>query len=257
MSTTRYMCAIDGQGLQDIDPTIFITDIQETAPKIRAQTASNALYDGLRLTRMQRQSIAVSVTFAVREYDTARRKAVAQKACEWARDGWLTISDRPGQRLWVICDKLPVITSSLKWTDTLTIGFTAYALPYWQEAHPATAVYTGANGSAVVTPSGNRDCYLEAEIIASGGTVDTLTIAANGRRYMFEGLGLANGQTLSIGYSDADHLQYMRIGDASVLSKRTASSDDDLLLHPRRQNTVTISANAAVRATIKARGVWR
>lgn len=257
MSLTRYACAINGHGLQDIDPKIFITDIQESAPKIKATTANNAFYDGLHLTRMHRQSLALNVTFCVREYDTARRKAVAEKACEWARDGWLTINDRPNQRLYVVCDKLPVVTSSLKWTDDLTIGFTAYALPYWQEQYPITSTYTGENGSVNVSPSGNRDCFLEAYITADGGTVNTLTIETNEQKFAFSGLGLAKGQKLSIGYDDEHHLQYMRIGNMSVLSKRTASSSDDLMLYPRKQNTVSITADATVIATVKARGLWR
>lgn len=254
---TRYTCSIDGQGLQDIDPTIFITDIQESSPKIRTQTANNALYDGLRLTRVQRQSLSVSVTFCVREYDTARRKAVAEKACEWAKDGWLTINDRPGQRLRVVCDKLPVITSALKWTDELTIGFAAYAFPFWEEAFPAKASFSGASGGVNLAPAGNIDCFLEAEITATGGTVNTLTVEVNGEFFTFNALGLGNGKSLSIGYDDEHHLQYMRIGSMSVLSKRTAESADDLKLHPRRPNTITVTANAAVKAVFKARGVWR
>lgn len=257
MSVTRYACAIDGHGLQDIDPTIYITDIQETAPKVKATTVNSALYDGLYLTRMQRQSLAVTVSFEVHEYDVARRKSVAEMACEWARNGWLTINDRPGQRLWVVCDRLPVVTSALKWTDTLTIGFTAYALPFWQEAYPATAIFSGTSGSISIAPAGTRDCYLEAEITATGGTVNTLTLAVNGRTFAFSGLGLTKGQTLSIAYDDEHHLQSMRIGNASALSKRTAASADDLLLEPRKPNAVTITANTAVKATIKARGLWR
>ena len=34
----------------------------------------------------------------------------------------------------------------------------------------------------------------------------------------------------------------MRVGDASALGRRTAASDDDLLLRPRQPNTVTITA---------------
>lgn len=255
--TTRYSCAINGMGLQDIDPTIYITDIQETVPRLNAETVANALYDGLHLTRMQRQSLAVSVTFCVREYDTARRKAIAEMACDWAHDGWLTISDRPGQRLWVVCDKLPVITSALKWTDKLTLGFTAYALPFWQEEFPVSATYTGTNGSVNIAPAGNRDCYLEAEITATGRTVNALTLTVNGRTFSFSGLGLAKNQTLSIGYDDEEHLQFMRIGEASVLGKRTAASADDLLLHPRVPNVIAVTSDAGVKALFKARGLWR
>lgn len=257
MALTRYACAVDGLGLQDIDPTIHITDIQETAPKVRADTATNALYDGLRLTRLLRQSLSVSVTFEVHEYDAARRKAVAQRACDWARDGWLTVSDRPGQRLRVVCDRLPVVPSALKWTDRLTIGFTAYDLPFWQEQYPVTATFSGDNGGVIIVPTGNRACCLEAEITATGGTVDHLVLSVGGRSLAFSALGLTGGQTLSIGYDDERHLQYMRIGDASALSRRTPESADDLLLQAREHNAVAISANAPVRVTIRARGLWR
>ena len=257
MPMTRYACTIDGQGLQDIDPTIYITDIQEATPKIRATTATNALYDGLYLARLHRQSLSVTVTFCVREYDTARRKAVAEAACEWAKDGWLTISDRPGQRLWCVVDKLPVITSSLSWTDKLTIGFTAYDLPYWQEVYPAAVNFTGKSGSVTLAPAGTKDCYLEADITATGGTVNTLTIGVGGRTFAFFGLGLGKTKRLSIGYDDEHHLQYMLIGETSVLGKRTAASDDDLMLAPRKGNVITVTANTDINATFRARGLWR
>lgn len=248
---------MNGMGLQDIDPAIYIIDIQEAAPKMRSAMVDNALYDGMRLTRMQRQSLAVTVAFEVHEYDTARRKAVAEKACEWARDGWLTINDRPDQRLWVVCDKLPVVTSALKWTDRLIIGFTAYDFPFWEEQYPVTATFSGDNGGVIIVPTGNRACCLEAEITATGGTVNNLVLSVGGRSIAFAALGLAGGQTLSIGYDDERHLQYMRIGDASVLSRRTPESADDLLLQAKEHNAVAIAANAPVRATIRARGVWR
>lgn len=254
---TRYACAIDGQGLQDVDPTIIITDIQETVPKVKATTSTNAVYQGLQLTRLQRQSLSVTVSFEVHEYSTARRKAVAEEACEWAKDGWLTISDRPDQRLYVVCDKLPVVTSALKWTDKLSIGFTAYALPYWQEIFPASATYSGTSGVVSLSPAGTVDCYLEGDITATGGTVNTLTIAANGRTFAFSGLGLTSGKTLSIGYDDEHHWQYMRIGDTSALSKRTEASADDIMLHPRTVNAITVTANAPVQARFGGRGLWR
>ena len=253
---TRYACAIDGQGLQDIDPAVIITDIQEAAPKLRLTTAQSGLYDGLRLTGARRESLAVTVTFEVHEQDTARRKAVAQRACEWAREGWLTISDRPGQRLRVVCDRPPVIPSALQWTDSLVIGFTAYALPYWQEAHPVSAFFSGQRGEATLAPAGTRESYLEAEITAESGPVNALTLAVGGRSFAFAGLGLARGQTLSIGYDD-EHRLFMRVGGASVMSRRTAASADDLLLAPRTQNAIRIEADNPIRATLKGRGLWR
>ena len=256
MSVTRYSCALDGQGLQDIDPAILIVDIREEIPKLAAATAANARYDGLHLARIARQRLGVTVVFEIHEYDPARRRAVADRACEWARDGWLTIGDRPGQRLRVVCERPPVATSALQWTDRLTIGFAAYALPFWQDIDPARATFTGRAGSALIAPAGNRECFLEAEITAAG-PVDALTLAVNGRRFAFEGLALGPGQTLLIGYDDENHRQFMRVGDASALAARTAASADDLLLRPKTPNAVEISADGEVHVTLKGRGLWR
>lgn len=252
--TTRYGCALDGQGLQDIDPAICLRDIREEAPPLRA-AALEGLGDGMRLTRRWRPRLTVSVTFEVHEYDPARRKAIAMKACAWARDGWLTLSDRPGQRLRVICERLPAVDSALRWTDPLTIGFAAYALPFWQEAHPASATFAGRSGSAAVTPAGTRPCFLEAEITATE-PVSALTLTAGGGRYELTGLGMRAGETLSIGYEADSHRQFMRVGQRSVLSCRSAASADDLMLTPRKPNSVGIEADGAVRATVRGYGLW-
>lgn len=252
---TRYHCALNGQGLQDVDPAICVTDIQESAPPLRATTAAG-LGDGQRLLRLSRGSLSVTVTFEVHAYDPARRKAIAQKACAWAREGWLTVSDRPGQRLRVICDRLPTVGSALRWTDPLTIGFTAYELPYWQELHPAQTIWTGRSGSATLSPAGSVPCCLEAEVTALGA-VSRLTLAVNGRSMALTNLGLSAGQTLRLGYDEAHHRQFLRIGDASALDKRTAASADDLLLEPRQPNAVSLAADGEVKAILRGYGIWR
>ena len=251
---TRYNCAIDGQGLQDIDPAICVVDIREDAPETRAVTAGG-IGDGQRVLRMQRAHLRVSVSFEVHAYDPARRKAVAMKACQWARDGWLTLSDRPGQRLRVRCDALPAVGSALRWTDALTIRFVAYELPYWQEIHPAQAAFSGRSGSVSLAPAGTWDCCLEAEITAMG-KVDTLTLSVNGGQWSLVGLGMRAGDVLSIGYDEARR-QFMRVGERSVLGCRSAASVDDLLLTARKPNTVGISADGQVSAVVKGRGLWR
>ena len=253
---TRYACALNGQGLEDIDPAIIITDIRESAPATRAVTGETAGRDGLRLARLKRESLSVSVDFEVREYDPARRKAIAEAVRAWAREGWLTVGDRPEQRLWVVCDRLPTVTSSLRWTDRLTVGFTAWALPYWQAAHPATAVWAGVSGSAALTPAGTAPCRLELEVTATAGPVDALTLSANGRTMRFEGLGLQRGQTFALGYDEAGRRQRITAAGASALGRRTADSADDLPLLPGPANMIALAADNPVSATLKGRGLW-
>lgn len=253
---TRCMCALNGQGLQDIDPTIIVTDIQESAPLPAFSTAANARRDGTRILRTRRQSLSVRITFEIHEYDPARRKPVAVRACDWAREGFLTIGDRPGQRLYAVCDSLPVIPSALRWTDRLTVGFTAFALPYWQDVSPTQAAFHGTAGKAVLIPGGTAPCLLEAEIEAEG-PVNALTVAVNGGMFRFTGLGMQTGEKLEIGYEDKTQRQFMKIGSRSALVCRTADSADDLTLLPRTRNEIAVTADGPVNARFFGRGLYR
>ena len=226
---TRCMCALNGQGLQDIDPTIIVTDIQESVPLSAFSTAANVRRDGTRLLR-------------------TRRKAVAVRVCDWAREGFLTVGDRPGQRLYAVCDSLPVIPSALRWTDRLTVEFTAFALPYWQDVSPARAAFQGTAGKTVLIPGGTAPCFLEAEIEAEG-PVNGLTVAVNGSMFRFTGLALQRG--------DKTQRQFMRIGGRSVLMCRAADSADDLTLLPRTRNEIAVTADGPVNARFFGRGLYR
>ena len=252
---TRYRVWLNGQGLHDIDPTIIITDVQESKPEESVTTVGVGVRDGLRILNRRRDSLSVGIRFELREYDTARRKAIYDKIVSWACDGVLTISDRPEQQLRVACDEVPTVSSALRWTSALTIIFTAYTQPYWEEVHPVTAVYTGSNGTVTIRPMGNMPCMLEADVYnTSGGTINTLTISANGSAFSFASLGLAAGATLAIAYEDG--ILSAKIGAKSVLSARTEASSDDIELSAQT-NTVAIQAGGNVKVTIKARGRWR
>ena len=253
---TRYSVWLNGQGLQDIDPCVYITDVQEDAPEESLTTVSG-MRNGTRLIHRIRESLSVTVTFMIREYDTARRKAVADRIRAWAQDGWLSVSDRPGQQLYVTCDRLPAVSSSLKWTDRLQLTFTAYERPFWLETQPVTAAFSGNAGTVGIRPLGNMPCLLEGSISnASASVLNALTLRTGGAFFTFAPLNLAPGASLEISY-DEKGLLHARIGDTPVLHLRTAASADDLWLQPRESNTVSIEADRAVSAVIRARGVWR
>lgn len=249
---SRYRVWLNNQGLDDIDDTILITDIKEKEPKMRYQAQEKGGTDGMRLLRARRLSQSVAVRFAVREYDTARRRDVCSRIRAWARDGYLTTSDRPDQRLWVVCEKLPTVTSALKWTDETEMTFTAYELPYWEDITPQKAAYTGRNGTAALMARGDAKSVLDA-VITAGGAVNNLTIAVKGRSFAFAGLGLSKGGKLTISH-DASGLLSIRAGNASALAKRTAESADELVILPQKANTITFTADADCTAVFTSRG---
>lgn len=249
-------CAINGNWLSAVSKSIFIDDISEDSPALQIKALSMATYDGQHVTQKNRQKLAVTITFEIHEHSAAVRKMINADVCKWAQNGWLSLYDRPYQKLYVVCDKLPSISSSLKWTQKMTVGFAAYAMPFWQNTLPVKATFTGTTGKVLIKPDGLIDCYLEAKISATASAVNSLTITANGKSYSFSGLKLQKGQFLEIGYESTHHIQTMTIGGASVLSKRSAASADDLFLTPRKTNEISVTADQPVSATFLAYGLY-
>lgn len=249
--TTRYEASMDGVALSSLDESIYITDIQEEAPRVDVATMGRAGLDGQMLTAERRLSLSVRITFAIRAYDTARRKDVLGKVLQWcAKGGALALSDRPGQVLDVVCSTLPAIGSALKWTDDIVATFTAYERPYFVSESPASAVVAGTGGTAALTPVGTaRDCVLEAMVTnASSETLDWVLITCGMQRMRFAGLGLAPGGTM--------RMEVVRGILMLPVGKRTEDSADEIRLEQNTINNVTITADREISATLSARGVW-
>lgn len=249
----RYTCQMDGVELDSLAPSIYITDIVESAPSINRAIAQLP-FGAQRITNRYHTQLNVTVKFLIREYDTMRRKAICQAVAAWAQGKFLAVNDRPGQRLCVECATLPVISSAQRWTDALSMVFSAWEKPYWEDAHPASVVLSG-NGSAVLRFAGVMpDSPLEAEITANN-SVGKVTIACGGQTYELGGLSMGAGDVLRIGH-DEHGLQFMRVNDRSVLSHRQPDSSDEIMLQPRTDNTITFSADGNAKAVFSARGKW-
>lgn len=242
---TRYEAWLDAIPLSGIDPAIYITDIQEKEPIMNVVTVARSAGDGLFTLRRSREALSVQIKFQVREYDTARRKDIAQKIAAWAKNGgMLAISDRPRQVLRVEMDAAPRVTSALKWTQELSLTLTAYAFPYWQEDTPEE-LQTGGTASIMVQGDAPR-AMVDAVVNASASTVSvsvgdqTITLA-----------DISTGP-LEIRHGDDGILRILSNG-APVLSKRTTNSADDLFALPGEENTFSVSGGTA---TFYVRGAW-
>lgn len=258
---TRYAVWLDNHGLHDLDETILITDIQEANPRMRITTADNARYEGQRVIRHARQSLSVTVSFLIREYDAARRKALCTQVCAWAANGgWLTTSDRPGQQLQVLCESLPA-ASALHWTEPLSITFTAYEQPYWQDEHPILYpidVAAGVESTLTLMPQGNAPyAFLEADITnTSPYTMTELSIRAGDTQFhLADAALLPVGEMLCIAY-DRHGFLTIRSGSTSMLHARSAASSDDLLMVPGQACEAGVTCSQHAHAVLKARGLY-
>lgn len=252
----RFDAMLNGVSFAGLDPAIILTDINEQAPKEDIETASRAIHPGTRLTFRRRRNLSVRLTFVVREYDPARRATLMDKIADWAvDDGWLVLSTRPDQRLYVHADTLPAMGSSLRWTDDIIIAMTAYERPYFEARWPVVSVISE-QGS--ICPLGTvPEAYVEVDVTNKGaGDLTTLTATCATTRIKLEGLSVPPGEHIRIAYTDKDVLTITAAG-VSALANRTADSHDDLIAYTRQSNIITVEADQPVTAEFSARGRWR
>lgn len=254
---TRYDVRLDGRSISDVDPSVIVTDIVYNQPMEQMEQTSLAGRDGSSMRRRTR-SASVSVSVEIHEQDPRARMEVCRRLQSFAmRGGVLTTSDRPGQRLRVVCTQPPVISSALRWTQLETIIFTAYDVPYWEDIRQTSlsVASSGSGGSLYISGTARVTPVSVSVTNTSSSVVNTLTVTVGDTSMSFASLGLASGAKLVIDYDDAQRLR-IRIGNTSKMDKRTAESSDDLLAVCNQATSVTVAANASVTAVCTARGRW-
>lgn len=255
---TRYEAWLNKKSLSAIDPAIYIRDIAYDTTRFTATMSDKTGRDGQRVLDRHARSTSVVITIEIHEQDVARRQDVCSRVQAWAMGGGaLTTNDKRGRQLNVICDNPPVITSALKWTQTLKITFTAYEQPFWEDEYPRSVPLNGTNviKSMYVPGIGALTRVTASVKNVSGGTIDSLTLKAGSSTFDFAGLALADGETLTIDY-DENGLLRIRAGDVSKMHCRTAESDDELLVETGKAHAMSVTAGGNVNAVFKARGLY-
>lgn len=245
--TPRFSCALNGVTPESIDPALRVTDLTELPPRRRVSSVPTARH-GLMLLRRVRESLTIRISFVIPEYDPVRRRALLSRLHAWADPGGvLTTSDRPGQRLVVVCDTLPML-SALSWSDVIHIDFTAYALPFWEyEAETPSA------DGLLTLPGDAEEIPVACEVTNVGSTaVTTLTLTCGDTQMTFAGLSLAPGGVMTLAYPDS--LLCAVAEGESVLMLRTGDSSDLLLADGGVPAAVSATADGDVSTVFHARG---
>lgn len=247
-----YDVTLNGVPLSTVSPSIFVVDITET-PADSVTTQPKPLHNGSRRIRQQRESLIVTVSYALREQSVERRLEIMQLVQKWAqKGGFLTRSDRPGQRLRVVCDTPPRIDSALKWTEVLQLSFTAYDEPFWESLSPVSCTTTGKK--QLFVPGTAQDVRASATVTVTGSTLTSLTVATGCGSIKLAGMSIQQNGVIDIGYTDDGYL-YIRSGDASLMLDRTIDSSDELRV-PVGYSDVQVSGNTGVSMILTARGAW-
>ena len=246
---------LNGISLEDAHPLILLQHIDESAPEITTKTGERAGAPGQFVTASTPTVREITITFAVRErLDFTKRAEAVSAAAAWAMSGgWLSLSSRPGLRMWVIPEELPSVGRLRDWTDDIMLVLAAYDWPFWTEASANSVTLEGVENedAAYISVPGTWDTRLEAVITSRNGALASAEISVGDQTMTLSGLSVAEDVPLRIWW-DEHHLLRIEAAGTGLLGKR---SGDDLVLKPgRHEVTVTVSTTCDVK--LMARGCY-
>lgn len=259
---TKMQVGLNGVLLHSLDDSIIIQGVDEQAPNMNPNVVNRAGLIGQRFMTMEKRYRDVVISFAIKKQGTlAARRAIYDKVCAWASAGGkLTLNYRPGMELRVVCTALPALANVSQWGNPMTMTFRAYNIPQWISTVADQTTVSTASAISQLTVTGNAGGKLRvAAVNNSGSACASVTLSAHGKQIKLNSLGLANGETLILDYTD-DDIQRIRIKNAndeyrSVLAKRTVDSVDDIWL-TAGENDVRTVASVALDWTLTCFGRW-
>lgn len=249
----RFDAMLNGVSFSNLDPAVILRDVEEMPAYEDIETAQRGVHAGTRLTSRIRRKLSLRLIYNVREYDPDRRSAVMDKIAAWAGvGGWLVLSSRPNQQIYVHVDTPPAQKSALRWAEDMELVLTAYERPFFAARWPVTAIITD-NGT--INPLGTvPEAYVEVEARNAGnGVLTDITFTCADTSIHLAGLALQPQETVQIFYTDKDVMVIMA-GETSALANRTAESHDDLIAYTRKSNEISVTADQPVNAVFRARG---
>lgn len=252
---TRYIVALNGVELSSLAPEIIVTDIVHSAPVRELKASKIAGRNGQIYTRTVTSSVSMTVYFEIHTPDVRRRASIMEDVQRWAMTGGvLTVGDRPDRRLRVLCESLPSVGSVLKWTGASSIGFVAYSVSFWEDEFPRRLKITGNGRKSMLVPGFAAPACVEVAVKNTGsGEITSVKLTAGETFMQFEGLSLSSGQTMTVAH-DERGLLTARIGETSVLAKRTAASSDELELEPGTTSSLSVSMDGTSSTAFEVRG---
>lgn len=243
--------------LTTVHPSIIVQHISEGELEYNLNAIARPDY-GMFVARNVPQKREITIEFAIRErLNYATRAEAFQAVCAWAADGgWLTLSDHPGQQIYVTCTKMPSLGRLREWNENLTVVFSAIQYPFWIAEYPSTKVLEGVTtGQTEISVTGTRKTCLECDITPVSDPLRNVMLLANGTSMNFNLTRnlIPAGSTLRMFYDDMHYLRLIYNG-TGMLQYRSGS--DDIVLNPGAINNIVYSFNTPCNVTFMARGVW-
>lgn len=252
-----HRVALNGVQLDEVDSRIIIKGIDEAAGKETISAASPAFGCGQRVTNRHRDTLDLTVKFALclRTTELQERSNVFEAVNRWAANGGtLTVNYKANRRLNVVCTQCPGAGDQYERTSVYSITFRAYGIPYWEEETPRNAgTGTAASASCSIDVGGSAETVADVTLYnRSGMTINNVTINAAGKVMTFNSLGMGWSEALTISHT-SDGLLRIRVGSRSAMQFRTIGSANDLTVLPGVRS-FSFSADRACQMAVSVRG---
>ena len=251
---SRYEATVDGIALSSIDPSIYVLDIRpgEVVPQFTLKEVAGR--NGAIIAKEKYAKSSVEIDFEIHEYDVAKRNMICQKVQRWANGKILKTSDRPGQLLHSVCERYPIV-SAKNWTAPVTMMFSGYMPPFWEDENAVTVSLNGTSGSAQRYVPGSAEETLVKAVLTAGASISSFSVTVDGKTLNFSGLSLSSGDVVTIDYDEHFFLR-IRKGNSSIMNKRTGSSADELRATCGKINTFSFTSSGKASVTFSAKGWW-
>lgn len=218
------MITFNGVSLEQVAP-VKIVDVHVSPIKMTATARERPIAWGADYVRMRGGNRTVSIDFALLTMERSKRQDELAAIVRWARTDEpkkLTISERRGQYLEVICTALPEPSLRQWWESKLRIVFTTMDNPYWTSNTEKTV----ACGTAFFA-MGDAPPLMRIERTLSAATTATQTYANGSQSMAFSQLPAGklvidvNKQlaTVTSGTTTTNVMQYYTFGSRFLMPK--------------------------------------
>lgn len=252
---SRYQVILNGVSMNFIHKDILILDVSHSPATARDEVFALNKRHGSRVYDRYFDKCQVTVLFAIRTYDILKRQSICDELVRWAKNGGsLQINDREWKSLQCERAVFPNISNVKDWTDSLSITFVAYAIPFWTDVIPTQLTLSGDYiGEYWFVPGNIADACVEVDIYPSN-TLTYASLAVGDQVMMLHDLEVESGHSVHISY-DSRMIQSIKTdAGISLLNKRTGV--DDLLAPCGEKSYVSFSADTSSRVVFRTKGLW-
>lgn len=262
---------LNGVSVYDAVPKGIIHAIKVNPPTIKTQYTDLARGGRIRQSALRNAlTIDLDMQFHTVGDPTARAECVDLLNAWAAPGGYLTLSNRPGKRIYVMPETLASEGTLHKSDEIASVRFSADLSPFWEDAEATTAetpeAAAGDTAGVMQRIPGTAETPLSA-VITPTAAITTVTISGGGLSITLEGAKTLledgtyetqaicqAGETIEVGYED--YTLFIRNGTTSLLPLRTEDSADEIMLAPGFQN-MSVTADASVKALFSYRGRYQ